>query len=81
MAGVHRGDQVTVATYRATGHSRTSGGAPSYSRPGLPSLLAVCQLPHNDYQVRVAHVQAVTRSRHEGTRGQWPGQQHKPARG
>ena len=66
MAGVHRGDQVTVATYRATGHPRTSEGAPSHSGPGLPSLLAVCHLPPNGYRLRVADVQAATRA---GTKG------------
>jgi hypothetical protein len=56
------------------------GPAPPYSRPGLPCLLAVCQLPRNDCRLRVADVQAATRQARRDPRS-WPGQQPKPARG
>ena len=74
------------ATFTAFGMTRRPGRSTS-NDPGLAALLdaeadAICFVAKSwDYQVRVAHVQAATRSRHEGTRGQWPEQQQKPARG
>ena len=61
MAGVHRDDQVTGRRQLSrNGAPSDSEGAPSHGRPVLPSLLAVCHLPCDDYRLRVPDVQAAT---------------------